>query len=292
MTAPTAPTAPTAGRGPVAGPSRRAEVGAQPRPGPRVLVVVPVFGEQETTHALLGDLRREDGRADVVVVDNKGDYEADGSEQVLRPGRNLGWAEGTNHGTEAARRGDHAAFLWLNNDTRLSEGFVAGLLRSWEETGAGVLGPVYDCHWRHQRLARPVPVGSFRPRAATYRAPFIDGTCMFVPAATVDVLGVLDADSFGPLGWGAEIDYCLRARAAGLTVAVTRRAYLHHERAVTARALFGDYDTYVASAFPAALDGLRERWGAWEQLAQVRLPKSQTRPRRFTSRLRRHRGPR
>ncbi len=268
-------------------------MGAQPRPGPRVLVVVPVFGEQETTHALLGDLRREDGRADVVVVDNKGDYEADGSEQVLRPGRNLGWAEGTNHGTEAARRGDHAAFLWLNNDTRLSEGFVAGLLRSWEETGAGVLGPVYDCHWRHQRLARPVPVGSFRPRAATYRAPFIDGTCMFVPAATVDALGLLDADTFAPLGWGAEIDYCLRARAAGLTVAVTRRAYLHHERAVTAQAVFGDYEAYHALAYPPSLSGLSARWGDWERLAEVELPASQTRPLRRSDRLpagRRRRG--
>ncbi len=266
--------------------------GPQPHLAGRVLVVVPVYGKQETTHALLGDLASEAELAEVVVVDNRGDYEAVADERVLRPGSNLGWAGGTNHGTLAARRDDHLALMWLNNDTRLSRGFVAGLLRSWEDTGADVLGPVYDCHWRHQRLVPAVPVTSYRPRAATYRAPFIDGTCMFVPAATVDALGLLDAESFGPLGWGAEIDYCLRARAAGLTVAVTRRAYLHHERAVTARALFGDYDTYVASAFPAALDGLRERWGAWEQLAQVRLPKSQTRPRRFTSRLRRRRGPR
>lgn len=255
----------------------------------RALVVVPVYGEQETTHALLGDLATEAHLVDVVVVDNLGDYQAFADEEVLRPGRNLGWAGGTDHGTLTCRRDEHVAFVWLNNDTRLARGFVAGLLRSWEDTGADVLGPVYDCHWRHQRLVPAVPVGSYRPRAATYRVPFIDGTCMFVPAATVDALGVLDADSFGPLGWGAEIDYCLRARAAGLTVAVTRRAYLHHERAVTAEAVFGDYDTYVASAFPAALQGLRERWGDWEQLAEVRLPESQTGPLKASSRLRRHR---
>ncbi len=85
----------------------------------RVLVVIPVFGEQETTHALLDDLRREADHADV-VVDNRGDYEAAGDETVLRPGSNLGWAGGTNHGTATARRDEHVAFVWLNNDTRLS----------------------------------------------------------------------------------------------------------------------------------------------------------------------------
>ncbi len=254
-------------------------------PTGRVLVVIPVYGEQDTTHALLDDLRREPEHADVVVVDNRGDYEAAGHEAVLRPGSNLGWAGGTNYGTREAGRDDHAAFVWLNNDTRLSHGFVAGLLRSWEDTAADVVGPVYDCHWRHQRLVPPVPVGSFRPRALTYRAPFIDGTCMFVPAATVDALGLLDADTFAPLGWGAEIDYCLRARAAGLTVAVTRQAYLHHERAVTAQAVFGDFDSYHAAALSPALSALQARWRDWERLAEVDLPASQTRPLRRSDRI-------
>ena len=260
------------------------------QPTGRVLVVIPVYGEQETTHALLGDLRRESAHADVVVVDNRGDYEAAGAEAVLRPGSNLGWAGGTNHGTLTARRDDHVAFVWLNNDTRLSHHFVGGLLRCWEDTGADVLGPVYDCHWRHQRLVPTVPVGSFRPRASTYRAPFIDGTCMFVPAATIDALGLLDADAFAPLGWGAEIDYCLRARAAGLTVAVTRRAYLHHERAVTAQAVFGDFDTYHAVAYPPTLRALSARWGDWGRLAEVALPVAQTQPLRRSDRLPTRRG--
>jgi len=260
--------------------SRAAPVAQRRHPESRVLVVIPVYGKPEMTHALLGDLRREGAYTDVVVVDNRGDYEAAADEAVLRPGENLGWAGGTNHGSVMARRDDHVAFVWLNNDTRLSQGFVAGLLHSWDDTGAAVLGPVYDCHWRHQRLVPTVPVGSFRPQAATYRAPFVDGTCMFVPAATIDALGLLDADAFAPLGWGAEIDYCLRARAAGLTVAVTRRAYLHHERAVTAKAVYGDYATYHANAYPAAVDALSRRWGSWEQLAEVELPQSQTQPRR------------
>jgi len=250
-----------------------------------VLVVIPVYGEHEMTHAVLGDLAREAAHVDVVVVDNRGDYPEVGGETVLRPAANLGWAGGTNYGTTEARSADHVAFVWLNNDTRLSRRFVAGLLRSWRQTGADLLGPLYDCHWRHQRLEPIVPVRSFRPRDITNRAPFIDGTCMFVPAATIDQLGLLDAEAFAPLGWGAEIDYCLRVRAAGMTVAVTQSAYLHHERAVTAQALYGDYDTYLAKAYPPALRALSERWGDWEQLAEVQLPQAQTSPLDATSRL-------
>lgn len=260
------------------------------RPPGRVLVVIPVFGQHDMTHALLGDLARESDYVDVVVVDNRGDYPSAGLETVLQPGTNLGWAGGTNYGTTTLRNDHHVAFVWLNNDTRLSKVFIDGLLRSWRDTSADVLAPMYDCHWRHQRLVPIIPVESFRPRAVTWRAPFVDGTCMFVPAATIDRLGLLDAETFAPLGWGAEIDYCLRARDQGMTVAVTQLAYLHHERAVTAQALFGDYESYLARAYPTALAGLKERWGDWETFAEVQRPEAQTLPLDDSHRLSRHRG--
>ncbi|HWG72580.1 MAG TPA: hypothetical protein VG184_00850 [Acidimicrobiales bacterium] len=214
------------------------------------------------THALLADLERESDRTDVVIVDNRGDYPTRGSESVLRPGDNLGWAGGTNYGTRERREDHHAAVIWLNNDTRLAAGFVTGLFRSWRTTAAGLVGPFYDCHWLHQRDQSLPPVASYRARRRHYRAPFLDGTCMFVPATTLDRVGLLDEDTFAPLGWGAEIDYCLQARAVGLDIVVTRLAYLHHERSVTAKTVFeGSYDEYVGMAYPVARAGLRRKWG-------------------------------
>ena len=253
-----------------------------------VLVVIPVYGHHEMTHDLLRDLAREKDLVDVVVVDNGGDYPALGDEQVLRPSHNLGWAGGTNHGTTESRRPHHAAFLWLNNDTRLSEGFVAGLVRCWEDTGAGLVGPVYDCHWQHQRVRRVVPVEHHRPKAVHHRAPFIDGTAVLVPAATIDAIGLLDAETFAPIGWGAEIDYCLRARSAGLELAVTRLSYLHHEKSVTGKTVFeGGIKEYAQTGWPVAVAGLERKWGPdWRERAGIDPETRQTSRPRWSSRFR------
>lgn len=246
----------------------------------RVLVVIPVYGHHDMTHDLLADLDRESDIADVVVVDNRGDYPVQGKEAVERPGSNLGWAAGTNLGTSRRRTAEHSAFLWLNNDTRLAEGFVAGLLHAQRRTGSGIVGPFYDCHWLHQRDPSLVPVAHYQPSARHYQAPFIDGTAMLVGANTVDTIGLLDADTFAPLGWGAELDYCLRAREARLKVVVTRLAYLNHRRAVTARTVFsGSYDEYLGVAYPVAVAGLRRKWGdGWRQRTGVDPATSQTLP--------------
>jgi GT2 family glycosyltransferase len=236
----------------------------------RVLVVIPVYGHEDVTRALIADLRRERRLVDVVVVDNRGDYEGTGWEAVVRPGENLGWAAGTDRGTELHLGPQHAGVLWLNNDTRLSRRFVRRLRRAARDTGAAVVAPVYDCHWLHQHVGVWPEARRYRGRREHLRAPFVDGTAMYVPRWAVERLGLLEAEAFAPLGWGAEIDYCLRARAAGLEVAITRAAFLHHERAVTAQTVFEDYETYVGEAYPAALAGLVARWGeGWEERAEL-----------------------
>jgi GT2 family glycosyltransferase len=256
----------------------------------RCLVVVPVLGQEALTHALLGDLRREAHLADVVVVDNGGDFRSVGDEQVLRPGSNLGWAAGTNLGTEQRHEG-HAAVVWLNNDTRLSEGFVAGLLRAARETGAVVVAPTYDCFWAHQRPRREVPAARYRPRRGHHPTAFVDGTCMLVTAGTLDRIGTLDAEGFGSVGWGADLDYCFRARAAGIDVVVTARSYLNHEKSVTGRAVFGSIEGYAAAGHPALVEGLERKWGpGWRELAGIDPATGQTAAPRRRDRLRPNRA--
>jgi GT2 family glycosyltransferase len=258
--------------------SQEHEASARPAPA-RVLGVIPVYGDHQMTHDLLADLWRERSLVDVVVVDNGGDYPLTGHEVVVRPGKNLGWAGATNYGTEAKMSSEYAGALWLNNDTRLAEGFVGGLVRAWQDTDAGLVGPFYDCYWSHQRLRRPVPVHVYRPRRRHFRAPFLDGTCMFVPTATIDAIGLLDAATFSPIGWGAEIDYSLRARSAGFELAATRLSYLHHEKSVTGKRLYdGGLRGYAERGYPVLMNGMREKWGEnWRAVAGIKDGSSQTR---------------
>jgi GT2 family glycosyltransferase len=249
-------------------------------PAPRVLVVIPVYGEHALTHALLDDLRGEATPIAVTVVDNRGDYPQHADETVLRPGANLGWAGGTNHGTMETLAASHTAVVWLNNDTRLARGFIEGLVRCWQDTEAGLVGPFYDCYWNHQRPRRPVDVRSYRPRARHFSAPFVDGTCMFVPRSTLDAVGLLDAETFAPVGYGADFDYALRVRAAGAAVVVTRLSYLHHEKLVTATAMYGDeLPDYGTRGDSVMTSGMASKWGEdWWRLVKIDQVTKQTPP--------------
>lgn len=252
--------------------------GASPARRFRALAVIPVYGHAEMTHDLVADLDRERALCDVVVVDNKGDYRPAGAETVLRPGRNLGWAGGINFGSREAGAG-YGYLMWLNNDTRLSRHFVRSLIEAALITRAAVTAPFYDCHWLHQRDLS-APVGTYAPSRKHYRAPFVDGTCMLVSARAARRLGLLDDVTFAPLGWGAEIDYCLRARDAGMTVVATRQAFLHHLRAVTALDVFdGSYERYAEEAHPRSLEGMDRKWGpGWLLQAGIDADTFQTGP--------------
>jgi GT2 family glycosyltransferase len=102
---------------------------------------------------------------------------------------------------------------------------------------------------------------------------------MLVPLATIDRIGLLDADTFAPVGWGAEIDYGLRARAAGLALTVTRLSYLHHEKSVTGKAIFeGGLQEYGERGYPVAMAGLERKWGEdWRKAAGIDADTQQTR---------------
>jgi hypothetical protein len=56
-----------------------------------LLITVPVFGQHECIHALVGDLEREG--AEYLIVGNRGDYPKISNERVITPGENLGWGQ-------------------------------------------------------------------------------------------------------------------------------------------------------------------------------------------------------
>ncbi len=204
-----------------------------------LLITVPVFGQHNYTHALVGDLERE--RAEYLIIDNRGDYPPLGGERVITPGENLGWAGGSTLGLCTAFCEGYSHAMTLNNDTRLSVGFVAGLLDSRLPDDAGVVGPMIDQGF-------PCAIPEEQPKAAEYiprpqyrAVPAVEGTALMISRDCWDALGGMDLASFGRYGWGIDLDLALRARKSGYGVYVTEMAYINHFGGKTAKANFGSW---------------------------------------------------
>jgi len=221
-------------------------------------VIIPVYGQQHLTHAVVADLERDGYPCAVYVVDNGGDYEPAASEYVLRQERNLHWAGGVNAGLLFAQDQGHPCYALLNNDVRLSTGFLAGLVQAWEHTGAALVGPAYDRNWPQQRTGYTGPAADFQPVAREREVPFLDGTCLLLPHDTLRTVGLIDQTTWPRYGWGADKDYALRVRSTGGRVAVSERAYLNHLGRQTA-ATAAWYDEAEAEAENDS--GMAAKWG-------------------------------
>jgi GT2 family glycosyltransferase len=191
---------------------------------------------------------------DLWVVDNSGDWEGQ-ADYIIRPPKNLRWTRGTNRGIEAAYnasiadRNAYDAFVLMNDDVRLSPGFFDGLRAASDAAGEALVAPLYDDVYDHQK-------GPYRGPAANYqvpltpgleRVPFVDFTCVLIPASVINSIGMLDEINFGEYGWGADYDYCLRAKALNIPIYTSHLSYLNHMHQGTAKTIDSDWSSLAGN---------------------------------------------
>jgi GT2 family glycosyltransferase len=205
----------------------------------RTVAIVPIHRDEDLTHQFVEALFREP--IDVVIVDNGGEYRPVAREIVLKPGTNLGWADGANYGWSYALAGDWDYFVLINNDVELSAGFFAGLLLAATQTTAGIVAPCYDGDFTCQHLpAVTCPMAcEYAPRAAHRRVGYCDGTAMLVTREVASNVGLLDPTLSPRHDGGAHIDYCIRAKRCGFPIYLTEAAYCRHLGQATAKTAFG-----------------------------------------------------
>lgn len=155
-----------------------------------LMITVPVFGQHEYTHALVADLEREG--ADYLIVDNRGDYPRIGTERVSTPGENLGWAGGSELGFRLAFAEGYSHAMTLNNDTRVSKGFVAALLDSRLPADAGMVGPMFDVGFPFAVADEKPDAESYVPRARYRKVPAVEGTALVMSRDCWDAVGGMD----------------------------------------------------------------------------------------------------
>lgn len=249
---------------------------------PRCLVTVPVLGNVvPAAQSPIADVLQQRSHADLLVVDNGGDYRTVGDEEVIRHERNTGWTAASNLGFRLAFSRGYTHAVTLNSDTRLSTDFFAGLMDPRLPQDAGLIGPMYDDDgvargWRSQASTYRGPAARYVPAQFFRSVPLVDGACLCITRAAWDRVGGLDERSFGRFAWGADVDLAIRAHDAGFGVYITETAYLNHVGRLTVHSIVSDR-TYRTEAMRDYRRGMRQIYGR-DRITQVKAAPYERRP--------------
>jgi GT2 family glycosyltransferase len=167
-----------------------------------------------------------DGAFDLFVVSEA----EDGPGHRIKGTSEAGFADLANRGLAAARQAGHSTALLCNDDIRFLPGALSLLRTAIATEGVGVAGPLV-LDWegpRVQQAGIAVSLRSGRIRelsAPADEAQAISGAAMALDLACWEQLGGFDERySF----YFEDIDFCLRARAAGWTVRLVEDAQVRH----------------------------------------------------------------
>jgi GT2 family glycosyltransferase/glycosyltransferase involved in cell wall biosynthesis len=165
---------------------------------------------------------------------------------VTRAGPPHGYTLAANDGLRASN-GDYVIFL--NSDTIVTFGWLNQLIECGEsDRSIGIVGPLSNAashqsvpkrregrSWAVNELPAFLTADGMAFLLAGWssdscpRLPFLNGSCYAVKRATVDTIGLFDAENFAS-GYCEENDYSYRASLAGFELAVAEGAYVYHAK--------------------------------------------------------------
>ena len=227
-------------------------------PGPtRIDVIVPVFGASPALALCLASLERHvDGSRHRIVLVVDGPQHEDvelvlaeaiarrdaPALTVLRLEARSGYPAAIHRGIEEGEAGARDVVL-LNSDTVVTPGWLDRLAAAAASSPRiGTVTP-FTNNGTLASLPRPfeinrLPIGFDVERFASVveqasarlypRVPTAVGFCFYVKRALLAEIGSFDRVAFG-LGYGEEVDFCLRATAAGWEHRLDDATFIYHE---------------------------------------------------------------
>jgi GT2 family glycosyltransferase len=251
--------------------------------GRPVTVVIPTYGDPRYVADCVASVRRttKRERVRIVVADDASAPEhvaalraIDGIDELVLGDENAGFAANANRGLRVADP-SHDIVL-LNADTVALRSWLECLQRdAYDEDGVGIVGAklVYpDGRIQHAGVHRnrDAPVWfdhRFRFKPADHGPANVSadvlavtGACMYVRREVIARVGLLDERY--PMAY-EDVDWCLRAWAAGYRVVYSPAATLRHLESVTRGTQLGARERASQNAF-------WERWGDFFDRREVR----------------------
>lgn len=196
-----------------------------------ICAVIVTYNPEESLENVLRSLQTQVGA--VVLVDNASthalhDRLADGIElsqfTLLENSANRGLAAALNQGIAHARTHGYSHALVLDQDSEPGGNMVQGLLRTWnlarQTTDVAVVGSNFSYRGSGRRLVDASVSG---PSWRSVHSVMTSGT--LVDLSVHAKVGGYREDFFVDL---VDVEYCLRVRQYGYTVALTTDAYMVH----------------------------------------------------------------
>ncbi len=208
------------------------------RPGRRVALVLPVFNQLEYTRGCLESLAPDlAGGVELIVVNNGSTDGTDAYLSSLAPAKvvrnetNLGCAKAWNQGVQLSAR---EWTVIMNNDVVVAAGWLEALLEFAREKGADIVAPAIregPLNYPFQEYAAEF----MRRMREVCRWGQAHGICFMVRRPVFDAVGCFD-ENFR-IGQFEDADFFRRAKLAGVKMAITGGAFLHHFGSITQNAI-------------------------------------------------------
>jgi GT2 family glycosyltransferase len=203
-----------------------------------ISIIIPAYNQHELTDQCIAAVCRHTQEMEIILVDNGSTprYSDTGADMTIRNEKNLGFPAAVNHGIEAAK-GD--IVILLNNDVIVTRDWAKRLVDHLRQFAiiapmtnycAGlqrITTPAYETEEELNAVAAELSLtSSVSAGGSVQAANWIIGFCMAFRKSLWEEIGPFD-ESLWPCS-GEEIDFCLRARAAGRKVGIARDVYVHH----------------------------------------------------------------
>jgi len=214
----------------------------------KLAIIVIHYGSPKTTASCLRELRPKLGSHQLILINNTSSEISD--LVAIIPGtalidnrQNFGFAKAVNQGITLALSDKSITHVFLmNNDLRLSYGTFAQLLTTYSHhPSAGIVSPVlhhsegYDWGGRYSPWTGIVKHRNWSNKPKTVL--FVDhvaGAAMLLPRKLIDQLGPLDERFFL---YYEDLDYCLRAKAAGYSIHINPEVVAEHQTSASSSLL-------------------------------------------------------